>query len=111
MLPETLALAAGAITSLAGPNVRAVTMNVNSPYTRGLALALHATMDDLGRGLGPALVAPMVLTMGRRGAFVVATMGWVPCAAIMLGLAWTVRGDEGRWRREWVRGCWGLGGW
>lgn len=93
-IPCAMGFLAGFAAVLAGPNVRAVAMNVNTPSTLGLALALHATLDDVGKGLGPALVAPMVAQMGRRWAFAVATLGWVPCATLLGGLAWTVRRDE-----------------
>lgn len=41
----------------AGPNLRAIMLNVNPPETRGVALALQSVTDDLGKGLGPVIVA------------------------------------------------------
>lgn len=41
----------------AGPNLRAIMLNCNSPETRGVALALQSVTDDLGKGLGPVVVA------------------------------------------------------
>lgn len=32
-------------------------INVNVPETRGVALALQSVTDDLGKGLGPVIVA------------------------------------------------------
>jgi hypothetical protein len=32
-------------------------INVNAPETRGVALALQSVTDDLGKGLGPVIVA------------------------------------------------------
>jgi hypothetical protein len=52
-----LALVGGALASMTGPNLRAVLMNVNEPETRGVAFALQTTTDDLGKGLGPFIVA------------------------------------------------------
>ena len=96
--PVVAAAAAGALVVVAGPNIRAATMNVNAPDTLGIALAMHATLDDVGKGLGPALVAPLVAALGRRGAFVAATLGWVPCAAVLSCLLCTLRRDERRKR-------------
>ena len=57
----------------------AMIMNVNEPETRGIALALQTTLDDLGKGLGPAIVAVMISGLGRESAFFWATAGWIPC--------------------------------
>ena len=70
---------AGMLSSTVGPNVRAMIMNVNEPETRGIALALQTTLDDLGKGLGPAIVAVMISGLGRESAFFWATAGWIPC--------------------------------
>jgi hypothetical protein len=32
-------------------------INCNTPETRGVALALQSVTDDLGKGLGPVIVA------------------------------------------------------
>jgi hypothetical protein len=36
-------------------------LNVNPPETRGVALALQSVTDDLGKGLGPVVVAGVQL--------------------------------------------------
>ncbi len=54
-------------------------MNVNEPETRGVALALHVVLDDLGRGAGPGLVALLITWMGRQAAFSLSILGWIPC--------------------------------
>ncbi|KAK9830293.1 hypothetical protein WJX72_010834 [[Myrmecia] bisecta] len=71
--------AGGALASVAGPNVRAVLLDVNEPETRGVALALQTVLDDLGRGLGPAFVSGMIRIWGRTTAFNAAMAGWLPC--------------------------------
>lgn len=88
------ALVAGFLSSTVGPNVRAIIMNVNEPETRGLALAFQTTLDDLGKGLGPAVVAMMISSLGRENAFFWATAGWIPCGAMLLMTALTLEGDE-----------------
>lgn len=54
-------------------------MNVNEPETRGVALALHVVLDDLGKGLGPAIVALLITALGRQLAFSLSIAGWIPC--------------------------------
>lgn len=85
---------AGMLSSTVGPNVRAMIMNVNEPETRGVALALQTTLDDLGKGLGPAIVAFMISGLGRESAFFWATAGWIPCGAMLTLICNTIEGDE-----------------
>jgi predicted MFS family arabinose efflux permease len=85
---------AGMLSSTVGPNVRAMIMNVNEPETRGVALALQTTLDDLGKGLGPAIVASMISGLGREAAFSWATAGWVPCGAMLMLICYTLEDDE-----------------
>lgn len=49
------------LSAAAGPNLRAIMINVNAPETRGVALALQSVTDDLGKGLGPVIVAGVLL--------------------------------------------------
>jgi hypothetical protein len=65
------------------------------PETRGVALALQSVTDDLGRGLGPIIVAAFITSLGgRRNAFNLAISGWIPCGLITLSLACFMRRDE-----------------
>ncbi|GIL90022.1 hypothetical protein Vretimale_18101 [Volvox reticuliferus] len=89
-----LAALGGAVASVAGPNLRSVMLNVNEPETRGVALALQSMTDDLGKGLGPVLVAGLIHALGRKGAFNVATGGWIPCGVMLASLAGFMRADE-----------------
>lgn len=86
----------GMLSSTVGPNVRAMIMNVNEPETRGIALALQTTLDDLGKGLGPAIVASMISGLGRESAFFWATAGWIPCGAMLIFISSTLEEDERR---------------
>lgn len=87
-------LLAGLLSSTVGPNVRAMIMNVNEPETRGVALALQTTLDDLGKGLGPAIVALMISGLGRQSAFFWATAGWIPCGILLMVCSKHLEGDE-----------------
>lgn len=47
-------------------------------------LVLQATLDDLGKGLGPALVSFLITWIGRKAAFNVAVCGWLPCGLMLV---------------------------
>lgn len=101
-LPAAFAAAAlaGVMSSVVGPNMRAMMMNVNEPETRGVALALQTMLDDLGKGLGPALVAAIISTVGRTAAFNISTAGWLPCGALLLATSLTLARDEEAMQRR-----------
>jgi predicted MFS family arabinose efflux permease len=90
------AAAAGAVASVPGPCMRAVMLNVNPPAVRGSALALQSLTDDLGKGVGPVVVAGLIGSLGRTKAFNLAVGGWIPCGFLILGLVLTMRRDEKR---------------
>jgi predicted MFS family arabinose efflux permease len=90
------AFSAGALSSTVGPNIRAMIMNVNEPETRGVALALQSTLDDLGKGLGPALIS----RLGRLQAFNIAAVGWIPCGLLLVFTAFTLSRDERQMRQR-----------
>jgi hypothetical protein len=51
--------------------------------------------DDLGRGLGPIIVATFITSLGgRRNAFNLSISGWIPSGIIMMMLAPFMRKDE-----------------
>jgi len=89
-----LSICTGIMSSTVGPNVRAMIMNVNEPESRGVALALQTTLDDLGKGLGPVIVASMISSLGRESAFFWATSGWIPCGVLLMLAACTLELDE-----------------
>ncbi|RYG67916.1 MFS transporter [archaeon] len=59
-----MALLGGFIVNINGPNVRVVLQNVCVPEVRGTAFAFFTLCDDLGKGLGPALVVVLIDAMG-----------------------------------------------
>jgi predicted MFS family arabinose efflux permease len=89
-----MAVLTGIMSSTVGPNMRAMMMNVNEPETRGVALALQTMLDDLGKGLGPALVAVLISSVGRTAAFNISTAGWIPCGLLLLSASMTLAKDE-----------------
>ena len=64
-----LAVTGGMLSSTAGPLNKAMLLNVNEPETRGVALAWQTMTDDLGKGLGPAVVAAMISALGRSSSY------------------------------------------
>ncbi len=44
---------------------RGILLNVNEPEVRGVTLAMQTVLDDLGKGLGPLIVAQMITAWGR----------------------------------------------
>ncbi|CAE7768531.1 mucK [Symbiodinium pilosum] len=70
-----LALCGGSA-ALAGPNIRAVLMNVNPSERRGTVFSAFTLCDDLGKGLGPSIVVALVSLLGRRRAFTLAFGSW-----------------------------------
>jgi predicted MFS family arabinose efflux permease len=59
-----VALFGGFIVNVNGPNVRVVLQNVCKPEVRGSAFAVFALADDIGKGLGPALVVLFLQACG-----------------------------------------------
>ena len=44
-------------------------LNVNAPDVRATAYAVYTLSDDLGKGIGPWLVAVLIKAFGRETAF------------------------------------------
>jgi len=91
-----LAITTGFTAAFAGPNLRAVLLNVNLAERRGSMTALLTLTDDLGKGLGPALIAGLVIIFGRAVAFEFTVFGWILCGLIAAKLIWTYPKDEKR---------------
>jgi hypothetical protein len=61
---------------------------------QALSLCEQATLDDLGKGLGPALVAVLISWTDARTAFNVAVCGWVPSGLLMILSGLSAAKDE-----------------
>ena len=84
----------GGIAAFTGPLVRAFVMQVNSSRNRGTVFSVFMVADDLGKGLGPALVSLLIPKWGRLTAFNLSLGGWILCAVFLGLLAFTIRPDE-----------------
>lgn len=68
------------------PLERSILTNVCLPYLRGRANALVGIFDDLGKGLGPALVSILITTFDRQTAFNISLIGWIVGGALSLAI-------------------------
>jgi len=90
---SSVAFLAGFVSSCVGVNIRAMLLNVLHPLNRGTAFSFFMLTDDLGKGLGPMIVAQFINVLGREKAFLVSVLFWIPCGLILLATAFTILGD------------------
>lgn len=89
-----LSIATGLIVAIPSSNVRTMLINVNSPQTRGTVFSLYNLADDLGKGLGPAIIGAFIIVMGRNTAFIVASLFWIICGVVLIISARAFPADE-----------------
>eukprot|EP00913_Durusdinium_trenchii_P022069 g20739.t1 len=70
-----LALTGGVLVAGTGGNAKAILLNTVPVKSRGSLFGVYTIMDDLGKGLGPALVASWVRALGRRVSFMIGRLG------------------------------------
>ncbi|KAL7535058.1 hypothetical protein ACHAXR_006239 [Thalassiosira sp. AJA248-18] len=76
------------------PLERSILTNVCLPNLRGRANALVCIVDDLGKGLGPALVSLLITTFDRQTAFNISLIGWIIGGFLSLAITIFVAKDE-----------------
>lgn len=89
----------GGIAAVTNPNVKGLLMNVNTSATRGTIFALVTLTDDVGKGLGPEIVAVGVAFLGRQAALSLAMSSWFLTAIFLFMTSWTVVKDTQRIER------------
>ncbi|CAE7676955.1 nipblb [Symbiodinium sp. CCMP2592] len=89
-----LALSGGFLSSIPPVNAKAVLLNVVATHSRGTVFGVYTIMDDLGKGLGPALVSSFVRGMGRQDSFLLGMTFWLPCGLFCALTACTVPRDD-----------------
>lgn len=87
---------AGGVAAVAAPNMKGLLMNINTPDTRGTVFALVTLTDDVGKGLGPEVVALGVVVLGRRLALSCAMACWLVCSALLYCTKYTIAKDVQR---------------
>ncbi len=91
----TISLFGGLVASITGTNITTVILNVNYVNIRGFVLAMLTLTDDIGRSLGGLAISGLIVALGRRKAFSVATtVGWTLCGIILASMAFTMVKDE-----------------
>ena len=96
IVPLVLAAVTGFIIIFPAPNIKAITLNVNSPETRGSILSMSNLFDSLGNGFGPALISLFIIAFGRVWAFNIANLFWIACGILEIMMFFTFAGDEQR---------------
>ena len=100
-----LGMITGALATMPVPLERAILTNVTVPESRGRANSFLSIIDDLGKGLGPALVSVLVQAFDRPTAFNISLLGWIIGGLISFLIFFFVRQDEERTQervREWI---------
>ncbi|MDQ7794755.1 MAG: MFS transporter [bacterium] len=88
-----LALLTGTVAGMAGPNVKALLMNVNLPENRGAIASLFALTDSIGRGAGPLLGGWLAVRHGLGWTLNFAISFWFVSALVWLAIAFTAPRD------------------
>jgi len=84
------AICTGLLIAMTPPNMKAILMNVNSPFSRGTVFSLYNFADDLGRGFGPFIIGNILIYyFGRNVAFNIANTFWIICGGLILLMYWT----------------------
>lgn len=84
---------AGALISVAGPNIKAILLNVNAPEHRGTVFALHNLFDGIGRGVGILIGGFMIAALGYPFTIYFSALMWIPCGLLYLAIYWTINKD------------------
>jgi MFS family permease len=94
IIPIILAAVTGFIVIMPAPNIKAITLDVNSPETRGSILSMSNLTDSLGQGFGPAVISLFIVAFGRVIAFNIANLFWIVCALLQFLMIFTFPKDE-----------------
>jgi len=74
------------LASVAGPNSRAMFLDVNVPENRGMMLSFANLTDVMGTGIGPFFGGLLADRYGLFFALVTSILFWIPCALLWLPL-------------------------
>ena len=87
------------LASVAGPNSRAIFLNVNVPENRGIMLSVANLTDVIGVGIGPFLGGVMADRYGLSFTLYAFALFAIPCALLWLPLIKTVPHDTHQFRK------------
>merc|ERR1719401_2599698 len=86
----------GGCGATAGPNIRAILMNVNDSQVRGTVFSAFTLTDDLGKGLGPTIIVALTAMFGRRAACTLAFSFWWLSGFLLVCLKTSLSRDAAR---------------
>ena len=89
-----ISILGGIFNGVPGPNIKAMVLNVNTPDTRGSAMAMFSLTDDIGKGLGPPLVGILIVRFGRQTAFSISACMWFVSGVLLLMVGRSIGADE-----------------
>jgi hypothetical protein len=89
------ALLSGFFASMAGPNIKAILVNVNQIYTRASALTFAYLFDSLAKGIAPTLISIAIGYYGDRvSIFNTAIVSWIFAGTVLLIATTSIDSDE-----------------
>lgn len=99
-LASALTVLSGILVVVPVPLERSILTNVCLPTLRGRANAIVSIADDLGKGLGPALVSLLITSFDRQTAFNISLIGWIIGGVLSLSMIFFVAQDEDRVQQQ-----------
>lgn len=94
LLASLVTVLSGVFVVIPVPLERSILTNVCLPRLRGRANAMVSITDDLGKGLGPALVSLLITSFDRQTAFNISLLGWIVGGILSLSIVLFVVKDE-----------------
>lgn len=92
-IPLLIGFVGISIASIAGPNIRAIFLDVNVPENRGIMLSVANLTDVMGGGIGPLVGGILADKFGLTFVLYLSIIFWVPCAFLWLPLIKTIPKD------------------
>ena len=88
-----LGLLASFIAMITNPNVKTMLLDVNVPENRGSIFSIFNLTDSVGTGLGKLVGGVLSVALGMGAALSISAAMWVPCALLLLAIAYIFSGD------------------
>lgn len=86
--------------SFAGPNVKAMLMNVNLPEQRGAISSVFNLTDSIGAGFGPFIGGLISQAKDLDFALKVSSLFWIPCGILFFVVAIFINKDAEKLREK-----------
>jgi len=93
LMPLLFGFVGISIASVAGPNSRAIFLDVNVPENRGIMLSVANLTDVMGGGIGPLVGGILADKFGLTFVLYVSILFWIPSAFLWLPLIKAIPND------------------